>query len=198
MTSRTSGPVAERFAQNLLHARESADLSQEELAFRAALHRTEIGLLERGVRMSRIDTLAKLAGALGVEPAALLAGSLGIPASPREAIFSSLHLQGGLGGVGLPLSGGPEAAAHVRPRGGGQNVAGGCAKGSQRSELAHAVSDHGGAGGLALAGGGANRSGTRPIGSSLQAGHATGIRTRSQLARTPRIRRRSPRGFDAR
>lgn len=69
-----SALVAERFAENLLRVRESAELSQEELAFRAALHRTEIGLLERGARVPRIDTLAKLAGALGVEPAALLDG----------------------------------------------------------------------------------------------------------------------------
>jgi len=66
--------VAKRFAQNLLRTREATDVTQEELAFRASLHRTEIGLLERGGRMPRIDTLAKLAGALGVEPAALLDG----------------------------------------------------------------------------------------------------------------------------
>ena len=66
--------VAAHFAQNLQRARASTDLSQEELAFRAALHRTEVGLLERGERTPRIDTLAKLAGALGVEPTALLAG----------------------------------------------------------------------------------------------------------------------------
>lgn len=74
MTPPTPGAVAERFAQNLLRARESADLTQEELAFRASLHRTEVGLLERGMRMPRIDTLAKLAGALGVELATLLYG----------------------------------------------------------------------------------------------------------------------------
>jgi len=66
--------VAERFAHNLRCARASTDLSQEELAFRASLHRTEVGLLERGERTPRIDTLAKLAGALGVEPTTLLAG----------------------------------------------------------------------------------------------------------------------------
>ena len=66
--------VAERFAHNLRRARASIGLSQEELAFRASLHRTEVGLLERAERTPRIDTLAKLAGALGVEPTALLAG----------------------------------------------------------------------------------------------------------------------------
>jgi transcriptional regulator with XRE-family HTH domain len=66
--------VAERFGANLVRHRLAADLSQEELSFRAGLHRTEIGLLERGVRIPRIDTLAKLAGALGVAPADLLEG----------------------------------------------------------------------------------------------------------------------------
>jgi transcriptional regulator with XRE-family HTH domain len=66
--------VATRFSHNLVAARKKAGLSQEELAFRAALHRTEIGLLERGARVPRIDTLAKLAGALGVRSEELLVG----------------------------------------------------------------------------------------------------------------------------
>jgi transcriptional regulator with XRE-family HTH domain len=88
MTPRTSGPVAERFAENLLRARESAGRSQEELAFRAALHRTEVGLLERGVRLPRIDTLAKLAGALDIEPAALLDGIRWDPGDYRPGQFT--------------------------------------------------------------------------------------------------------------
>jgi transcriptional regulator with XRE-family HTH domain len=74
MSPRPFDPVAERFSANLLRAPESAGITQEEIAFRAALHRTEIGLLEREARMPRIDTLVKLAGALGVEPTALLDG----------------------------------------------------------------------------------------------------------------------------
>jgi transcriptional regulator with XRE-family HTH domain len=58
--------VARRFGANLRRARKQADLSQEEVGFRASLHRTEVGLLERGARVPRIDTLVKLAGALGV------------------------------------------------------------------------------------------------------------------------------------
>ena len=41
---------------------------------RASLHRTEIGLLERGERMPRIDTAIKLAGALGLPLASLVEG----------------------------------------------------------------------------------------------------------------------------
>jgi DNA-binding XRE family transcriptional regulator len=62
--------------ENLARHRKRADLSQEELGLKASLHRTEISLLERGVRVPRVDTLVKLAGALEVQPSALLDGDL--------------------------------------------------------------------------------------------------------------------------
>lgn len=58
--------VARQFGANLRIARKRAGLSQEEVGSRASLHRTEIGLLERGARVPRIDTLIKLASCLGV------------------------------------------------------------------------------------------------------------------------------------
>lgn len=79
--------VAKRFGANLTAQRERAGLSQEDLSFRAALHRTEIGLLERGARIPRIDTLAKLAGALGVTPAELLDGIEWRPAETQPGGF---------------------------------------------------------------------------------------------------------------
>ena len=66
--------VAEHFGTNLARARMRAGISQEELSFRASLHRTEIGMVERGVRLPRIDTLAKLTGALGATPNDLMEG----------------------------------------------------------------------------------------------------------------------------
>lgn len=57
--------VAAHFAANLRRARRRTGLSQE-VGFRASLHRTEVGLLERGARVPRIDTLVKLCAALGV------------------------------------------------------------------------------------------------------------------------------------
>lgn len=66
--------VARRFGENLVRCRKEAGLSQEELGFRASLHRTQIGILERGARLPRIDTLIKLAGALAVSPEVLLKG----------------------------------------------------------------------------------------------------------------------------
>jgi transcriptional regulator with XRE-family HTH domain len=58
--------VAQRFGANLAAARQRSGLSQEEVGFRAGLHRTEVSILERGTRCPRIDTLVKLAGALDV------------------------------------------------------------------------------------------------------------------------------------
>lgn len=66
--------VAERFGTNLYRIRRRAGLSQEGLGFAAGLHRTEVGLLERGQRLPKIDTLVKLAGALDIAPEALLDG----------------------------------------------------------------------------------------------------------------------------
>jgi len=66
--------VRERFAANLRRVRRRSGLSQEALAARAELHRTQIGLLERGARMPRIDTVIKLAVALDCNPADLIAG----------------------------------------------------------------------------------------------------------------------------
>ena len=71
--------VAEVFAENLRRTRRIIALSQEEVAARAQIHRTEVSLLERRERVPRIDTLLKLAGALEAEPAELLAGIEWIP-----------------------------------------------------------------------------------------------------------------------
>ncbi len=84
--------VAARFGKNLVRCRLEADLSQEELAHNASLHRTEVGLLERGARVPRIDTLVKLAGALSVEPSELIEG---IGWTPGHVTAGSFSVAGG-------------------------------------------------------------------------------------------------------
>lgn len=64
----------ERFAANLRGLRQAAGLSQEALADRCDLHRTEVSLLERAGREPRLTTIVKLARALEVSPAQLLDG----------------------------------------------------------------------------------------------------------------------------
>jgi len=66
--------VAREFGRNLFVLRKWARLTQEETALLAGLHRTEIGHLEHGFRVARIDTVVKVAGALVAPPASLLKG----------------------------------------------------------------------------------------------------------------------------
>ena len=78
--------VAEKFGRNLFMARRRSGLSQEELAIRAELHRTEISLLEKGRRMPRLDTLARARGRRrSPRPPTSYAGSHGCPETLPEA-----------------------------------------------------------------------------------------------------------------
>jgi transcriptional regulator with XRE-family HTH domain len=79
-----SEDVAVRVGANLRRERRRAGMTQEELAARAALHRTAIGLLEQGHRMPRADTLLQLAGALSISPAAFFHGIYWTPSAEHE------------------------------------------------------------------------------------------------------------------
>ena len=83
-----SEAVAIHFGKNLARMRRLAGLSQEELAQRASLHRTEVGMLEHGQRVARIDTVTKLAGAMAIEPGELLDGIHWIPTDQTGGGFS--------------------------------------------------------------------------------------------------------------
>jgi transcriptional regulator with XRE-family HTH domain len=83
-----SEEVAIKFGRNLARCRRLARLSQEELGSRASLHRTEIGMLEHGTRLARVDTLMKLAGALSVPPSELLEGIHWTPGDSAEGRFA--------------------------------------------------------------------------------------------------------------
>lgn len=80
--------VALRFGENLRRVRRREGLSQEELARRASLHRTEIGKLENAERVPRIDTVIQLAGAMAVTPGELLEGIDWVPGPEREGTFT--------------------------------------------------------------------------------------------------------------
>ena len=76
-----------QFGKNLADARRRSELSQEALAVGASLHRTEIGLLERGERLPRIDTVVKLAGAMGIPTTELIAGIEWRPGTTQAGAF---------------------------------------------------------------------------------------------------------------
>jgi transcriptional regulator with XRE-family HTH domain len=87
MSRSGSGTVAERFAENLRRVRRREGLSQEQLAIRASLHRTEVGKLERAGRVCRVDTLIQLAGAMAIPPGELLQGIDCVPGPEPSGAF---------------------------------------------------------------------------------------------------------------
>jgi len=97
-----SSRLAEHFGRRLWHRRRLACLSQEELGRLLDVHRTEIGLLERGRRVPRLDTVLKLSAGVEVSPCELIAGLRWQPGS-RDLV----------GGV---YAGGSSGAAASRKR----------------------------------------------------------------------------------
>jgi transcriptional regulator with XRE-family HTH domain len=77
------------YGRNLRRIRKERGFSQEALAFRAEVHRTEVSLLERGKRDPGVNMTLRLAGALGVDPGELLAGAAFVPSeNGLEAHFT--------------------------------------------------------------------------------------------------------------
>lgn len=79
--------VAARFGDNLARQRKLADMSQDETAFRAGVHRTEVSQLERGLRIARADTILKLAAALEIDPGDFFDGITWEPGTVRRGRF---------------------------------------------------------------------------------------------------------------
>ncbi|MFP4896326.1 helix-turn-helix domain-containing protein [Paraburkholderia sp. EG304] len=71
-------------AKNLRLLRDKQGMSQETLADRAGLHRTQLSVIERGHRNITLDTLISLAAALGVTEIELLKESGEEPAPPKR------------------------------------------------------------------------------------------------------------------
>ena len=72
-TPGTVDKLQRQFGQVVRRRRVAAELSQEALSAAAGLHRTYVGLLERGLRMPSILVAKKIAEALGTSMSALLA-----------------------------------------------------------------------------------------------------------------------------
>lgn len=67
-------PQRQAFADNVGIARENAGLTQEQLAWAAGLHQTEIARIESRRRNPGLDTIFKVAHGLGVPSAELFSG----------------------------------------------------------------------------------------------------------------------------
>lgn len=86
--AKANAEIASRFGVNLRRCRKRAGLSQEQVAIRAALHRTEISLLERGERCPKLDTAIKVATAANADLGELLHGICWIPGDEIPGEFS--------------------------------------------------------------------------------------------------------------
>jgi transcriptional regulator with XRE-family HTH domain len=69
--------------------REERGLSQEALAAVCNLHRTYVGLIERGERNLTLTTIQQIAEGLGVQPAELLVGLASPALGPKPASAKS-------------------------------------------------------------------------------------------------------------
>lgn len=87
MTSPRNDDAARIFGDNLKRCRERATVSQEDLAFMAGLHRTEISHLERGLREPKLGTIIRLQGALEATFDELLQDLVWQPGSIRLGKF---------------------------------------------------------------------------------------------------------------
>lgn len=65
-------PTRKQLGETVRKLRNKLGISQEELGFRAGLHRTYIGSIERGEQNVSIDNIHKLAKGLKVSPKELL------------------------------------------------------------------------------------------------------------------------------
>jgi transcriptional regulator with XRE-family HTH domain len=86
-------PLPMHFGDRLRAFRQRAAISQEALGELTALHRTEIGLLERGEREPKLSTIVKLAGGLEVPLHELLGGMEWNPQADGPGQFEFRNLR---------------------------------------------------------------------------------------------------------
>jgi transcriptional regulator with XRE-family HTH domain len=87
MGARRNEEIARIFGENLRRCRRLMDMSQDELAVRASIHRTEVSMLERALREPRLGTIVKLQNSLEAEPEELLKNIVWLPGSIRHGNF---------------------------------------------------------------------------------------------------------------
>ncbi len=79
--------VAQCFTENLKHALSRSSLTQEQVAARAGIDRTQMTKLTKGTQVPRVDTMIKLEAALGLERAALIKGIVWNPGGGPSGEF---------------------------------------------------------------------------------------------------------------
>lgn len=65
-------PILVAFGQRIRQLRKSRGLSQENLAFSVGVHRTYVGMIERGEKNITLSNIRKMADAFGISVSELL------------------------------------------------------------------------------------------------------------------------------
>jgi transcriptional regulator with XRE-family HTH domain len=91
-------PFYRRLGERLKALRKAKGWTQQELADKAGLTPAFLSYLENGSRSGSLESLLKLAEALGTEPELLLAGKPSIPGKGND--YPSLSLEGLTSGEG--------------------------------------------------------------------------------------------------
>lgn len=78
-------PVLVEIGSRIQKARKDRKISQEDLAHRAGLHRTFMGLVERAERSVTVLSLLRISTALDIEPGELLNGLKVEPKPEKES-----------------------------------------------------------------------------------------------------------------
>lgn len=74
MRDAAESKILQDFGSKIRNLRQQAGLSQEELASRANVHRTYVGMVERGEKNATLITLLRIAAALEADVACLVEG----------------------------------------------------------------------------------------------------------------------------
>ena len=72
---RTRISLQQAFGRTVRELRKELGLSQEEFGFRTDLHRTYVSLLERGLKSPTLNSIERIARALGMKPSEVVGGA---------------------------------------------------------------------------------------------------------------------------
>ncbi len=93
--------LRQRLAEGIKRLRARSRVSQMELAERARMSRPFLGSLERGERAATVDTIDKIAHALGVDPADLVRkNGRHAPVAPAEVLGQKIAFLAGAASPG--------------------------------------------------------------------------------------------------
>ncbi len=83
--------LSKEIGSRIKNNRRSQNLSQEELAFRAGIHTSYFGCIERGEKCPTIETLAKICSALDIPVSNIIPEKNEPKLSPEERTLSALR-----------------------------------------------------------------------------------------------------------